>query len=1210
MAPWAQIALLPAASPADGETGSTAGPTGSADSAGAVGGAGSLAEAMDVAAVSGSSVWSMSDAPTPRGGQMPSAWRPDPTGPLWELDFSPDGTRLATVDINDQRLIIWNVSDARVLLWARHDKKLVDVVWLADDIVLTADIDTGWTAWDIVDDGGSWPLNQTNRMTGSWSGNFTGGRPGHLWGIDVSDDGQRVAFCGDINEPSIGGEIVIVDVDHFRTGAATNAASVFSDKMTIDCAFSPNGTMIIGIERRWDEGQNGNRDVVVGWWLENMSRLWTRNVGGSLATAWAVDWQPDGSAYTVVWNRPTEGVVSHFETGDGSVRWFLPFPHNMSSVRWIADMTRIVVGTHDPGRSIILDGTGVVLDDVGWHSVPWGGIGQPSDVLAVAVEPLNRLFASAGRDGTVEIWQFYDGGEQRFLRRLGSSLVREIDAHPELPLIVTADAGGVISVWDVNRGTLESQCAHPGFGTPIDDVPYAKSVSFTADGDYLAGFSDGLIMRCEMHGKPVWSLDLNDLGNIEVFGRLAPHPFDRWVAVSWGEDPANSTADGVVAVIDPLTGSIAQQWNYPEVHWTLAWSPDASHLSSVSQSGVVRLWATSDPAPQSWTEEATPYSHDNYTSVNTWHSEAGLLMTGGWDRSLKVYDPVQQSLLFNATASGEIFGAVFVSGGSRIAIASGEASTSAEGWIEIIDASNQTVLGRYPVDAIPRGITELARGEGLVITNHTGSWQVLLPDLDGDGVMDGVDAFPDDASQSSDRDDDGFGDRPEGYHADACPDLSGDSDEDRYGCPDSDSDGFSDPDAAWPAHPDGLADAFVNDSMQHWDTDRDGHGDSYSFTLDGVGLRNQTGDSFILDAEQWSDRDGDGCGDNHFFDLGADGLRLNETGDAFPDDASQCVDRDGDGYGDAYFATLGSDGLLVEKGDLFPADVLAWWDPDGDGCVPQSATGLPLDLDSTDSNRCDEALSFSLPDDLSLVVSQAAAQWRISISWTGADEHSLGLRLYVVQYDGTAPSGSVSGAIGSTERYANMTLLENWITDDATDLEIPLNRSGAASTLTVVLVADSTEQQTLERWWNATWVEGGQTGTGGDGGGGDSNGDGSGGGGSGGQSGSEDNQAGGAGSRSILLAIVLGVVVLAGLGLVLIRRSAGDAVTGTGDVAEMFGGGSPGTAGALYSDSTAPAEPLAACPTCGGAASATVHNGARWSWCPACRAWLTYLGPE
>lgn len=82
------------------------------------------------------------------------------------------------------------------------------------------------------------------------------------------------------------------------------------------------------------------------------------------------------------------------------------------------------------------------------------------------------------------------------------------------------------------------------------------------------------------------------------------------------------------------------------------------------------------------------------------------------------------------------------------------------------------------------------------------------PDFDGDGVPDSEDAFPEDKSQWYDRDNDGYGDNPDGLNPDAFPD-------DQNEWIDSDGDGVGD-----------NSDAFPNDPTQWIDSDNDGYGDN------------------------------------------------------------------------------------------------------------------------------------------------------------------------------------------------------------------------------------------------------------------------------------------------------------------------------------------------------------------------------------------------
>ena len=66
-------------------------------------------------------------------------------------------------------------------------------------------------------------------------------------------------------------------------------------------------------------------------------------------------------------------------------------------------------------------------------------------------------------------------------------------------------------------------------------------------------------------------------------------------------------------------------------------------------------------------------------------------------------------------------------------------------------------------------------------------------DWDEDGYTGDDDEFMFEPTQWADSDGDGYGDNPEGVDGDQCPQVSGNSTEDRLGCLDTDSDGYSDP---------------------------------------------------------------------------------------------------------------------------------------------------------------------------------------------------------------------------------------------------------------------------------------------------------------------------------------------------------------------------------------------------------------------------------
>tara|TARA_B100002052_G_scaffold273228_1_gene275487 strand:- start:963 stop:3608 length:2646 start_codon:yes stop_codon:yes gene_type:complete len=177
-------------------------------------------------------------------------------------------------------------------------------------------------------------------------------------------------------------------------------------------------------------------------------------------------------------------------------------------------------------------------------------------------------------------------------------------------------------------------------------------------------------------------------------------------------------------------------------------------------------------------------------------------------------------------------------------------------------------------------------------------------DSDGDSWSDpdeswtvnfGGDAFPDEQSQHFDSDGDGFGNNPDGYQPDSCPNVFGTSFVDRFGCIDTDGDGWSD-----------AVDVFNDDNTQWADSDGDGYGDALDGNLPDS-CPEIFGNSTI---ERY------GC-------LDSDGDGLDDELDAFPFDSTETIDSDGDGVGDNLDAyPLDSTKTVVESTDDESSEII------------------------------------------------------------------------------------------------------------------------------------------------------------------------------------------------------------------------------------------------------------------------------------------------
>ena len=215
-------------------------------------------------------------------------------------------------------------------------------------------------------------------------------------------------------------------------------------------------------------------------------------------------------------------------------------------------------------------------------------------------------------------------------------------------------------------------------------------------------------------------------------------------------------------------------------------------------------------------------------------------------------------------------------------------------------------------------VVGVQKGEGSsfrVLTGGISMSDVVLFDLDsdGDGHVDTVDDFPNDATQYSDSDGDGYGDDPQGNNSDAYP-------FDATQWSDRDGDGYGD-------NVDGTnGDEFPDNPDQHVDTDGDGYGDN---------PLGQDGDRYPNDSTQWRDSDGDGYGDEQGGNA-PDGCP-DLAGNSYADRVG-CPDSDGDGFsnpleGDSTCSAANPDGA-----DAFKLEPTQWCDNDEDG-YGDNATG-------------------------------------------------------------------------------------------------------------------------------------------------------------------------------------------------------------------------------------------------------------------------------
>ncbi|NPU91032.1 MAG: hypothetical protein HPY82_03895 [Gammaproteobacteria bacterium] len=195
----------------------------------------------------------------------------------------------------------------------------------------------------------------------------------------------------------------------------------------------------------------------------------------------------------------------------------------------------------------------------------------------------------------------------------------------------------------------------------------------------------------------------------------------------------------------------------------------------------------------------------------------------------------------------------------------------------------------------------------------------LARDTDGDGALDGVDAFPLNPFASFDSDNDSIPARPANLAADD-PQLAGLTFDN---CPSTPN----------PDQQDADADGFGNGCDKDDDNDE---------VLDGD-------DAFPLNEDESADADSDGTGNNSDEDDDNDGV--NDAFDAFPTNANEAVDTDNDGIGNNTDTDDDGDGV-ADANDDFPLDDTRSDKTDADN------DGWPAEQDADDNNNSVPGTTF------------------------------------------------------------------------------------------------------------------------------------------------------------------------------------------------------------------------------------------------------------
>lgn len=610
------------------------------------------------------------------------------TAPVEGLVVRPHG-RTALSASADGTLILWSIETGELLSrFAGHTDAVHDVVLLPDGRqAISASADGSLILW--------------NLETGVALQRFEG-HTDAVWAVAVTPDG-RAALSG-----SADGTLILWDL---QSGQALrrfygHEGAVYSVDVSPDCGnpLSAGCLALSGSADRslllWDveTGEIQLRLAGVADTMAAVEQAHQVREAGHYDAVWGVTFLPDaaqGSAgrravsasqdeFVILWDLETGQAAARFDT-DVSLFDLAPS----------ADGRAVLLGTLDSQVFLLDLATGKITPQLRGHT---------GRVLAVAFAPGDRQALSGAGDGTLRLWDLYNGAEMRRVQYVAPpdygacAVAISPDGQMGLAGLWTGD----ISLWDyatgqeIRRLRGHSQMVFGGVHFLPEPLPSQGRGSLRAvsgAGDIFAASTDNTLRiwdvefgrelhRLEGHTDKIWDTDVSAGGRW-----LASASHDGTLRL-WNLDSGATGDEGHVALADFS----------PQAARSVAFSPDGRRLVVGLAKGLatdpdysVRLLEVESAQGIPGAREIRRLTgHREVVADVAFSPDGQWIVSASSDLSLIVWD----------AASGQEVHRLIGHTGSPVAVAFNSdgrlvVSGAMDGWLMLWDVAQGTALRRY-----------------------------------------------------------------------------------------------------------------------------------------------------------------------------------------------------------------------------------------------------------------------------------------------------------------------------------------------------------------------------------------------------------------------------------------------------------------------------------------------------------------------------------
>jgi serine/threonine protein kinase len=239
----------------------------------------------------------------------------------------------------------------------------------------------------------------------------------------------------------------------------------------------------------------------------------------------------------------------------------------------------------------------------------------PRGALVHAFDSTLTRYALRFWDETISVRRVADDGEVARFHARGDRDFWVFSFSPDGRYLATTQPSvGVLTVWDIERNAVAL------------DVPGDLSARFSPDSQRIAVQHDGKSL-------------VNDLATSQVirsWAEAAPggspvfRPDGAQIAVRYGDQK-----NPACRILDADTGRLLRSISLPNSGLGVAWSPDGTTLATPCNDWKTYVWDA-----VTGVRKATLEGPTNVGNLAAFHPAGNLVISNGWDNTLRFWDPV------------------------------------------------------------------------------------------------------------------------------------------------------------------------------------------------------------------------------------------------------------------------------------------------------------------------------------------------------------------------------------------------------------------------------------------------------------------------------------------------------------------------------------------------------------------------------------------